>query len=154
MLDLILAIQRDEYGIAITADEQPDLVDIPAFYLSGLGDFWIARDANGQVIGTIALKDIGAGNAALRKMFVAAGHRGSAAGVAQALLDTLLVAARDRGIQAIYLGTTARFLAAHRFYEKNGFARVEPGDLPPPFPRMAVDSRFYRIALMDAGLQR
>lgn len=81
MLDLILTIQRDEYGIAITAQDQPDLNDIPAFYQNGTGDFWIAR-ADGGLVGTIALKDIGSGQAALRKMFVAASHRGRAAGVA------------------------------------------------------------------------
>lgn len=58
MLDLILSIQRDEYGIAITAQDQPDLNDIPAFYRTGAGDFWVAR-ADGQLVGTIALKDIG-----------------------------------------------------------------------------------------------
>jgi hypothetical protein len=43
-----------------------------------------------------------------------------------------------------FLGTTPRFLAAHRFYEKNGFSEVEPGDLPSTFPIMAVDKKFYR----------
>lgn len=146
MLDLILSIQRDEYGIAITAQDQPDLSDIPAFYQSGTGDFWVAF-ADGGLVGTIALKDIGSGQAALRKMFVTASHRGRAAGVAQALLDRLMTEARDRGVAQIWLGTTDRFLAAHRFYEKNGFALAQPETLPASFPRMAVDSRFYGIAM-------
>jgi len=83
-------------------------------------------------------------------MFVASSHRGRAAGVAQALLDHLLNAAADRGLAQIYLGTTARFLAAHRFYEKNGFALVEADDLPPAFPRMAVDTRFYEKSIEPA----
>lgn len=146
MLDLILSIQRDEYGIAITAQDQPDLSDIPAFYQSGSGDFWVAC-VNGRLVGTIALRDIGSGQAALRKMFVAASHRGRLAGVAQALLDRLMAEARDRSVSHIWLGTTDLFLAAHRFYEKNGFGLVAAEHLPPSFPKMAVDSRFYRLAL-------
>lgn len=146
MLDLILSIQRDEYSIAITAQDQPDLTDIPAFYQSGIGDFWVACDGE-RLVGTIALKDIGADQAALRKMFVAASHRGRSAGVAQALLDRLMTEARDRGVAQIWLGTTDRFLAAHRFYEKNGFGLVQPEALPDSFPRMAVDSRFYGMQI-------
>lgn len=146
MLDLILSIQRDEYGIAITAQDQPDLTDIPAFYQSGRGDFWVAQ-ADDRLVGTIALKDIGGSQAALRKMFVAASHRGHAAGVAQALLDRLMAEARERGVAQIWLGTTDRFLAAHRFYEKNGFGLVMPEALPDSFPRMAVDSRFYAMRI-------
>ena len=47
----------------------------------------------------------------------------------------------------IYLGTTDKFLAAHRFYEKNGFKRIQPELLPTQFPKMKVDSRFYRLML-------
>jgi GNAT superfamily N-acetyltransferase len=143
---LIVGIQRGEFGIPITYDDQPDLKDIPGFYQNGDGNFWIARYGAG-IVGTIALKDIGNAQVALRKMFVDAAYRGRAQGVAQSLLDTSIAWARDRGVYDIFLGTTAKFLAAHRFYEKNGFAGIDPGDLPPAFPRMAVDTKFYRRVL-------
>lgn len=148
VIDVILPIQREEFGIPITADDQPDLRAIPSFYQSGLGDFLVA-EAEGRVVGTIGLKDIGSARGALRKMFVAAPYRGSRHGVAQALLTRLLDDAASRGVRDIFLGTTDKFLAAHRFYEKNGFARVEPETLPPEFPRMAVDTRFYRLSLSE-----
>ena len=47
----------------------------------------------------------------------------------------------------LLLGTTSAYHAAHRFYEKSGFALVDPDDLPERFPRVEVDSRFYRMAL-------
>ena len=47
----------------------------------------------------------------------------------------------------MYLDTTERFVAAHRFYEKQGFDPVDPADLPASFPRMSVDSRFYVLDL-------
>ncbi|HMR33451.1 MAG TPA: GNAT family N-acetyltransferase [Geminicoccaceae bacterium] len=146
--ELILPIQRQEFGIAITLADQPDLLDVPGFYLGGRGGFWVA-EGGGRVVGTIALKDIGGGDAALRKMFVAAEFRGAGAGVARGLLAALLAHARRAGLERIWLGTTGKFLAAHRFYEKHGFTAVDAATLPAAFPRMAVDTRFYRLDLAD-----
>ena len=143
---LIVGIQRGEFGISITYDDQPDLKDIPGFYQQGTGNFWVAR-SGGAVVGTISLKDIGNAQVALRKMFVDAAHRGRTAGVAQGLLDTAIAWARAKGVKEILLGTTVKFLAAHRFYEKNGFTRTTVEALPPAFPRMAVDEIFYRRPL-------
>lgn len=146
VLDLVLSIQQDEFGLPVSAGSQPDLADIPRSYQAGHGNFWTALAA-GQVVGTIGLLDIGPGHAALRKMFVAAPWRGSGHGVAQRLLDTLQRWCRERGVGEVWLGTTEKFLAAHRFYEKNGFVRIEAGALPRRFPVMAVDTRFYRCRL-------
>ncbi len=143
---LILHIQQVEFGIPITREDQPDLRDIARFYRHGCGNFWVA-EADGQIVGTIALLDIGNREAALRKMFVAAALRGREHGVAQRLLDELVGWAERHEVANVYLGTTAKFLAAHRFYEKNGFTEVAKSDLPPAFPVMAVDTRFYRLAL-------
>lgn len=146
VLDVILPIQREEFGIAITAEDQPDLKAIPDFYQSGTGNFWVATHGE-HVIGTIGLKDIGDGQAALRKMFVAAPFRGREFSVAAKLLGQLIDDARLKGVSEIFLGTTDKFLAAHRFYEKHGFSEVAKADLPESFPLMAVDSKFYVLAL-------
>ena len=58
---------------------------------------------------------------AIADLIVAEDYRGSDIGVANRLLDHLISEARQRGVLEIYLGTTADFKAAHRFYEKNGF---------------------------------
>jgi N-acetylglutamate synthase-like GNAT family acetyltransferase len=151
VIDTILPIQQIEFKVPITLADQPDLLDIPGFYQAGQGNFWVAVSdktcSTGQVIGTIALRDFGEGRGALRKMFVQGPWRGPQHGIAALLLDALLRHARERGMREIYLGTTSVMPAAHRFYEKNGFAPVEAGALPPDFPRMTVDTRFYRIAL-------
>jgi N-acetylglutamate synthase-like GNAT family acetyltransferase len=144
---LILGIQRDEFGFQVTYDDQPDLKEIENFYQSGAGGFWLALEDR-RVVGTIGLRDIG-DDGALRKMFVASERRGAEHRVGQRLLDTLLAHARARRLSAVWLGTTEKFLAAHRFYEKNGFERVAPETLPPSFPRMRVDTRFYRLRLED-----
>ena len=100
-----------------------------------------------KVIGTIGLKDIGNAEAALRKMFVSQTYRGKTHGVAQRLLDTSLIHAADCGIKRVFLGTTSKFIAAHRFYSKNGFEEIEKNMLPPEFPLMAVDTKFYMMTL-------
>lgn len=140
---LILPIQQQEFGIDINLERQPDLLDIPGFYRQGAGNFWVALDGE-EVVGSISVLDIGNGQGALRKMFVHQDHRGSQGQVAKALLDTLLHWCRNQGISEIFLGTTDRFLAAHRFYEKQGFSQLPKAQLPARFPVMAVDSRFYR----------
>jgi GNAT superfamily N-acetyltransferase len=142
VLDVILPIQQREFGIPITEADQPDLTNIPGFYQTGTGGFWVAR-SNDRVVGTVGLKDIGQRQAALRKMFVAAPFRGREFGVAEKLLNALLAHARTKGVAEIFLGTTEKFLAAHRFYEKNGFIELQKAELPKAFPIMAVDSKFY-----------
>jgi GNAT superfamily N-acetyltransferase len=149
VVSVILPIQQDEFGIPVTLEAQPDLIDITGFYRRGAGNFWVA-DAQGRIVGTIGLLDIGNNQAALRKMFVVREFRGSGHGVAQRLLDTVLEWSKSRGIVEIFLGTTAKFLAAHRFYEKNRFAEIPKSNLPLNFPIMAVDSKFYRHLLIQA----
>jgi len=148
--DLIVPIQQREFGIPITYEDQPDLHDIAAFYRKGCGEFWIALQGE-EVVGSIALIDIGKGQAALRKMFVKEAYRGASQGVAKRLLETLLDHAGRSGVTEVYLGTTSKFLAAHRFYEKTGFDLIDEAELPDDFPRMAVDTRFYRRRLASSA---
>ena len=87
VLEVILPIQQEEFALPITAEDQPDLLAIADFYQTGTGGFWVAK-ADGRVVGTIGLKDIGNRQAALRKMFVATDYRGSPPGTAGKLLTT------------------------------------------------------------------
>ncbi len=145
--ELILGIQRGEFGFPITWEDQSDLHDIAGYYRAGAGEFWVAKDRSGRIVGTISLRDIGGGIGALRKMFVAKDWRGPERRVALALLETLLAHARAAGMRSVLLGTTEAFRAAHRFYEKNGFRQVGSAALPEAFPRMKGDTRFYRLDL-------
>lgn len=139
---MIIKIQRDEFGIDISLDDQPDLADINGFYCKGKGGFWIAT-IDGDVAGSVALIDIGNDQVALRKMFVKEEYRGRKFGVAQQLMDFVFTYASDASLKEILLGTTDKFLAAHRFYEKNDFNLIDVENLPEAFPKMDVDTRFY-----------
>jgi N-acetylglutamate synthase-like GNAT family acetyltransferase len=148
VIDVILPIQQSEFGIPITLEDQPDLRDIPGFYQRASGNFWLAL-ADAQVVGTVALLDIGDAQGALRKMFVRPEYRGARYRVAHRLLETLIGWCQEKRMRAVFLGTTAKFLAAHRFYEKCGFAEIPKADLPAAFPVMAVDTKFYVRTIAD-----
>ena len=80
-------------------------------------------------------------------MFVKKEYRGKNLGIAQLLLNTLLTDCRAKGITDVYLSTVDVLKAAQRFYERNGFARQQSAQMPPYFPRMAVDNVYYHLPL-------
>lgn len=84
------------------------------------------------------------GNVAIRKLFTDPLYRGKKYQTGLGLLQTLEKFCAEQGKTRIYLGTTALFKAAHRFYEKNGYEEINQADLPVDFDVMAVDSKFYR----------
>jgi putative acetyltransferase len=142
---LIINIQRGEFNVPITLSDQPDLANIPSFYQIKNGDFWVAENDLGEVVGTIALIDIGENEGVIRKMFVHKDFRGKTHGVAQSLFNALFEKAKKHQMHALYLGTIDRLAAAIRFYERNGFSLIEKQDLPPNFPLMAVDTHFFQL---------
>ncbi|HTL06684.1 MAG TPA: GNAT family N-acetyltransferase [Chitinophagaceae bacterium] len=143
VIDLILHIQQQEFAVPVTLADQPDLQQVIPFYCKGKGNFWIATD-NNELVGTIALIDIGNGQSALRKMFVRADYRGKEKGCGQLLLDHVVDWCQQQHIHEIYLGTFETLQAAQRFYLRNGFERIEKEALPAAFPVMPVDNRFFK----------
>lgn len=141
VVDLILHIQQQEYNIPVTKNDQPDLFAIEDFYQKGNGNFWVALDDQ-KVVGTISLLDIGNNQVALRKRFVDKEYRGPRYKTAGLLLNNALKWAKNCSINAIYHGTTPQFLAAHRFYAKNGFSSIGLNELPENFPLLNVDKKF------------
>lgn len=143
---LVLHIQRDEFGFDVTREQQPDLMDITGMFQHRSGNFWVALDGD-KVIGTVGIVDISNRQVAMKKMFVAAEYRGKEFGVGQALLNTVFAWCRQHDIIQIFLGSTSRMKGAHRFYEKNGFVELQKEQLPPLFPIVFVDTKFYQYDL-------
>ncbi|MBS1957796.1 MAG: GNAT family N-acetyltransferase [Cyanobacteria bacterium SZAS-4] len=117
-------------------------MDIAGTFQHGKGNFWTALYGE-NVVGTIGVVDISNNQVALKKMFVAKDFRGKDKGVSQLLMDTAIEWCKQKGVSQIYLGTTAKMYAAHRFYEKNGFVELTTDQLPPDFPIVSVDTKFY-----------
>ena len=148
VIDLVLNIQQNEFNIAITLEDQPDLLDITNFYHAGGGGFWGAF-INEELVGTIALVKFDHNAAAIRKMFVKKEFRGKEHGIAQKLLDTLIHYCKENGIDDLYLGTVSVLEAALRFYERNHFVRIEKESLPKKFPVMSADNVFCHLNLKE-----
>jgi len=146
IVDLIIPIQQIEFGVPITLEDQPDLMDIESNYHATGGNFWAAFQ-DGKVVGTIALISIGDENGVIRKMFVSKDFRGKEFGIAQNLLNGLITYCKARGITDLYLGTVDILKAAIRFYERNGFVALEKQDLPSTFPIMSADNVFYHLEI-------
>jgi len=159
VMNLIIQIQRDEFGIDITLDDQPDLSNIGEFYQSRGGNFWCAMNSYEEIIGTIALIDIEDRIGVIRKMFVRKDFRGKEINLAKDLLNVLENWAKTRQFTRLYLGTVDKLKAAQKFYFKNDYALIDPALLPPDFPRMNVDNLFFVKTLPihfggDQGLLR
>jgi GNAT superfamily N-acetyltransferase len=146
IINIILPIQQIEFGVPITLEDQPDLLDIEGNYINDGGGFWGTFDGD-KLVGSIALINAGEGVGAIRKMFVLKEYRGKEFGIAQQLLDMLLQYCREHNIPRVCLGTVGQLQAAQRFYEKNGFQKLAIEDLPANFPRMKPDHIFYDIHL-------
>jgi N-acetylglutamate synthase-like GNAT family acetyltransferase len=144
IVNLILPIQQIEFNVPVTLADQPDLLDIETNYIQGGGNFLGAKHGD-ELVGTIALINTGHKACALRKMFVKKEFRGKEHRIAQLLLDNLIEFCQENDITDIYLGTVSMLKAAHRFYEKNGFTKINADALPPYFPRMKADDVFYHF---------
>ncbi|WP_131834020.1 GNAT family N-acetyltransferase [Ancylobacter aquaticus] len=133
------------------AAEFPELDAIASHFSARGGTIWVA-EADDSVIGSMALapakdEDAPAGGLEIFKVYVAQAARRR--GVARALFDTALDAARAAGAPEIRLWTDTRFADAHRFYERCGFTREGPArechDLS------ATWEYLYRLPLGAAG---
>ena len=106
----------------------------PPGHVHALGDdrlvdpaitFFSAR-LDGALLGIGALRELDAENCELKSMHTAAEARGR--GVAAAVLEHLVAAARARGYRRVSLetGTSAAFAPARALYRSRGFEPSEP----------------------------
>ena len=144
IIDLILNIQQKEFNVPVTLEDQPDLLNIENFYFKP-GGIFLGAFIDKKLVGTIALVRFNAEAGAIRKMFVKKEFRGKEFGIAQQLLEQLIIFSKENGIQNLYLGTVNILQAALRFYEKNGFVTIAKETLPPDFPLMKPDNVFCHL---------
>ena len=141
VVDLILPIQRDEFNINISIEDQPDLLRIKEEYIDTGGNFWVAL-SEGEVVGNIALVKLENHYGAIKKMFAAKPFRGEKQ-VGKKLLETLVTYCKDQGYERLYLGTVEVLKAAQRFYQKHHFERIDKSDMPKDYHLMDVDTEFF-----------
>ncbi|MCE5221807.1 MAG: GNAT family N-acetyltransferase [Clostridium sp.] len=130
VLELILHVQNVEYGVDLSIEDQPDILDIIKNYINDDGCFWIALNEHGKVIGSIGLQRKSEKVAVLKKFFVYNEYRGKEHGVGALLYNYLLSFAKERGISIIILDTPSVATRSHSFYKKVGFKEITKDDLP------------------------
>lgn len=144
IINLILHIQNEEAQINLPVEAQPDLLDIPKYYESNGGEFWIAVE-NHEVIGTIALMNYGNGNGILKKFFVRADKRSQKIGLE--LYRVFMKKVNEDGYRQILLDTPSVAEASHRFYEKSGFVQISKMDLPFHYEYADRNSLLYLLKI-------
>ncbi|MFL5950400.1 MAG: GNAT family N-acetyltransferase [Gaiellaceae bacterium] len=107
-------------------DFEPDLeldgdLDDPGAAYSAL---WVAVDGD-DVVGSVALRDLGGGVVELKRMYLRPAQRGR--GLGRELLALAIGWACSNGMTSVRLDTSERMVAAQRLYEAHGFERVEGG---------------------------
>ena len=148
--DLVLTVQNEEFNLGITAQDQPDLPNLKAFYQDRGGEFWIAVDATqDDVLGCIGFEYLEVGAAALRKMFLKKDVRGNKTlKLAQKMYDTFLALASRKEIKVICLDTPLVAHAAHRFYERNGWKLAPIEELPASYKLPKIDPKLIKFYLL------
>ena len=81
-------------------------------------------------------------------MFVQASYRGPAQAFPRDC-STSCSKGPAGGIEEVFLGTTEKFLAAHRFYERNGFQQIAAAELPQAF-QMALEHQILPSRTLTA----
>ncbi|MFI6824790.1 GNAT family N-acetyltransferase [Micromonospora sp. NPDC050187] len=85
--------------------------------------FLVARDAHGVAVGCGGLRPLGPDSAEIKRMYVEPAVRGT--GVAVGILRALEHEARDRGVVNLLLETGTAQPEAMRFYEREGYDRID-----------------------------
>lgn len=138
-IDALLHSIAEEYAERIFPSSYSRPSDI--FNLAGRM-YWCAL-AGDIVVGTVGIMQCAGADFVLKSMFVHKDFRGSKAGTARMLLEMAEAQAVLQGGETMWLGTMEQFEAAQRFYEKQGYTRIEAGDMPACCPMNEVDTVFY-----------
>lgn len=130
VIKLILHVQNVEYEVGISVKEQPDILDIHSNYINDGGNFWIALNDSGEVVGSIGLQKKNKEVAVLKKFFVYKYYRGKEFGTGKKLYEALLDFAKKQGFSKIILDTPSKATRSHSFYKKVGFKEIDKEGLP------------------------
>jgi N-acetylglutamate synthase-like GNAT family acetyltransferase len=136
--------------VLVAATDMPELLRPASAYARCDGRFWVI-EANGQLIGTVALKPSEeAGVAELQKLYVARDVRNN--GLGGFLCDLVEREARERGDHAIELWSDVKLLDAHRRYEALGYRRS--GEIRKRDDTSKTVQYYYRKSLEPAAERR
>jgi len=118
-------------------DFEEELAALPGYYRALL----VARDVDGALIGSAAVKHLPDGAAELKRLYVRPSARGT--GLGKRLAAAAIARARELGYAVIRLDTLPKMEAARGIYASLGFEPCDPWvDHPIPgvlFLKLALD---------------
>jgi len=122
IIDLVSRVWSEYPGkTLVAANDMPELLKPASAYGRINGRFWVV-EANGQIIGTIALAPTADDSVVeLQKLYVAREMRKN--GLGSFLCSLVEREARERGAHAIELWSDVKLEDAHRRYERLGYRR-------------------------------
>jgi GNAT superfamily N-acetyltransferase len=111
-----------EYYEAASVVARDGRTEFARIYFEAGSGFWLACEAD-KTIGCVALRRLmeTPERAEVKRLYVQPAYRGQ--GIAGALYGALEDFAREYGYAWLYLDSTDEMVAAHRFYESQGYLR-------------------------------
>jgi putative acetyltransferase len=100
-----------------------ELDSLPTMYGPPKGALLLA-EMDGEDAGCVALRDMGANRAEMKRLFVTPDFRGL--GIGRTLTEDFIALARSLGYSAIRLDTIPRLGVAYTIYERYGFKKIAP----------------------------
>ncbi len=118
-----------------------DVAHVAEAYMQG-GCFWCLI-CGPDVVGTVAVRDMGGGSAELKRLYLLAAYQGR--GLGGLLFQTALDYARAAGFAQLYADTRADRAASIHLMRKHGFAQIEQ------YNDNAFAELFFRLTLREGG---
>lgn len=99
-----------------------ELATFPGKYAPPTGELLLARNAQRDPIGCVALRGLSSDVCEMKRLFVKDSAKGL--GVGKALVQALIDAARNRGYKFMRLDSLSKMTAALRLYRSVGFTEI------------------------------
>ena len=123
---LILSILTNEYPFDKKAFSESDLNNIKDIY-SGSRDLFLVIEADGELIGTMAIKEESPESALIRRFFVASDYRRK--GYGRKLMEEAITFCKSKEYKNIVFQGTGKMTQAIELCKKAGFTEREHIDM-------------------------